>query len=157
MLSCLLFAWSARKRIMEADHSWQDQQLLLVQWLLDPDIQALEKFFSPRILASNLVQTARVKVSTNDGLCSSVVQWSHNSDWRSFSSMHWTPIGGSSSHFRTSVSALQHFQLSLSVLGWENYGTTPKTTAFIRGPNFVRTPCGPKHAQKIWSWNPGRD
>ena len=48
--------------------------MLLVRWLLDPDIQALEKLFSPRILASNLVQTAHVKVSTNDGSCSSVVQ-----------------------------------------------------------------------------------
>ena len=43
------------------------------------------KFFSPRILASNLVQTAHVEVLTNDGSCSSVIQWSHDSDWYSFS------------------------------------------------------------------------
>ena len=57
-----LSTWSARKRIMDALCwsllAWS--VILLVRWF-DPDIQALEKFFNPQILASNLVQTAHVK------------------------------------------------------------------------------------------------
>ena len=59
--------------------------MLLVLWLVEPSIQAFEKFLTLQIVSLNLRQTSHQSVSTRRGAFSSSVHRSQDIDWCSFS------------------------------------------------------------------------